>query len=95
MSTSSRADVERFVQIQQAAVRIDNDGLAVLAKFAAVAILGGGSDGNPRKHADARWHWFAIRSWLPCIVHPADRESTVHAWKVSKNAVRKKLAEIA
>jgi hypothetical protein len=59
-------------------MRIDDDGLAVLAELLAIAIFGHRAYGY----------------YLVSCIGP-DTESTVRTWKVSKNAARKKLAEIA
>jgi hypothetical protein len=46
-----RAEFERFLQVEQAAMSIDHDGLAVLAKFPAVGILARGADRDSREYA--------------------------------------------
>ena len=62
------AEFERLVQIEQAAVRIDDNGLTLGAEFAALGVFPGNMHGNPRKDAgtaaflgDLRfWHVFNI-----------------------------------
>lgn len=44
------AEAERFVQIEQAAVCVDDDGLAVFAELAPLDILPAGAHGYSRKH---------------------------------------------
>jgi hypothetical protein len=88
---------ERFLQIEQAAVRVNDDGLAILAEFLTIAIFGHGAHRNSRE--DARTAagcavlWFAHGYLVSCI--GLATESTMRTWKVSKKAGRKKLAEIA
>jgi len=78
-------------------MRIDDDGLAVLAEFLAIAVFGRGTYGNAREDARTPPGRAVLRfthSYLVSCIGPAS-ESTVRTWKVSKNAGRKKLAEIA
>ena len=91
------AERERFLQIKQAAMRVDDDGLAVLAEFFAIAIFGHSAHGDAREDAGTATGRAVLRfahGYLLCCIGP-DTESTVGSWKVSKNAGRKKLAEIA
>jgi hypothetical protein len=91
------AQRERFLQIKQAAMRVDDDGLAVLAEFLAIAIFGRSAHGDAREDAGTAPSRAVLRfahGYLICCLGP-DTESTVGSWKVSKNAGRKKLAEIA
>jgi hypothetical protein len=91
------AERERFLQIKQAAMRVDDDGLAVLAEFLAIAIFGRSAHGDAREDAGTAPGRAVLRfahGYLICCLGP-DTESTVGSWKVSKNAGRKKLAEIA
>ena len=91
------AERERFLQIKQAAMRVDDDGLAVLAEFLAIAIFGRSAHGDAREDARTAAGRAVLRfahGYLICCIGP-DTESTVGNWKVSKNAGRKKLAEIA
>jgi hypothetical protein len=79
------AERERFLQIKQAAVRVNHDGLAVLAEFPAVAILGHRAHRYSRENAGTAPGgavlWFAHGSLVSCI--GPDIESTVRTWKVS------------
>jgi hypothetical protein len=88
---------ERLLQIKQATMRIDDDGLAVLAEFPAIAVLGHRAHRYSRENAGTAPGgavlWFTHGYLVSCI--GPDTESTVRTWKVSKNAARKKLAEIA
>jgi hypothetical protein len=91
------AERESFLQIEQAAMRINDDGLAVLAEFLAIAVFGHGAHGNSREDARTPSGRAVLRfthGYLVSCIQP-DSESTVRTWKVSKNAGRKKLAEIA
>jgi hypothetical protein len=44
-------DLERFMQVEEAAMRVDHDGLAVFLELAASDIFPARADGNPRKNA--------------------------------------------
>jgi hypothetical protein len=91
------AQNERFLQVKQATMRIDDDGLAVLAELLAIAILSHRAHGYARENArttPGAATWLLSHDYLLSCIGP-DGESTVRTWKVSKNAARKKLAEIA
>jgi len=78
-------------------MRIDDDGLAVLAELLAIAIFGNRAYGYSRENARTAPGAAACllsHGYLVSCIGP-DTESTVRTWKVSKNAARKKLAEIA
>jgi hypothetical protein len=47
------AKLERFLEIDEPAVRVDDDGLAVLAELFAVGALAGSPHGDAGKHASA------------------------------------------
>jgi hypothetical protein len=88
---------ERFLEIEQAAMGVDDDGLAVLAEFLAIAIFGHSAHGDAGEDAGTAPGRAVLRfahGYLICCIEP-ETESTVGNWKVSKNAGRKKLAEIA
>jgi hypothetical protein len=91
------AQSERLLQIKQAAMRIDDDGLAVLTELLAIAIFGYRAHGYSRENArtapGGAVLWLSHGYLVSCI--GPDSESTVRNWKVSKNAALKKLAEIA
>src|SRR5208283_530842 len=78
-------------------MRVDHDGLAVLAEFLAIAVFGHRAHGyaseNARTAPGRAVLGFSHGSLVSCI--GPDTESTVRTWKVSKNAASKKLAEIA
>jgi predicted dehydrogenase len=46
-----RAHLQRLVQIQKAAMGIDDDGPAVLAELPALGVASGRTDWDPREHA--------------------------------------------
>jgi hypothetical protein len=58
-----RIHVERLIQVHQAAVRIDHDGLAGLAETAAVGVLPGDDYAHPHEHSGTASSFIEIRFW--------------------------------
>ena len=85
------AKIEFLLQIEESAVRIDYDGLAVFAKFAACVTLAFGLDRNAREDARATTlaAGFCLDRHMGLSCNAAGFESTIQPVRVSKSTVQK------